>query len=61
MLDEILENPAFWILSGFAVVAELIGFIVSKKSTNLPALPFWQFLILVLGTIVICALFAGRE
>lgn len=60
-IDDILNNPGFWILGGLAVVAELIGFIISKKSTDLPAFPFWQFLLLVLGTIFIAAVIAGRE
>ena len=60
-IEDTLNNPGFWILAGGAVIAELIGFIISKKSTSLPAFPFWQFLILVFATIIIAALIAGRE
>ena len=60
-IEEILENPAFWILAGLGVGAELLGFIISNKSENLPAFPVWQFLILVLGTIIIAAVFASRD
>lgn len=60
-LDDVLNNPAFWILAGIGVVAEVIGFIISKKSENLPAFPLWQFLILVFGTIIIAAVFASRD
>ncbi len=60
-VEDTLENPAFWILAGLMVVAEIIGFIWSNRSENLPAFPVWQFLVLVLGTIVIAAVFASRD
>ena len=60
-IDDILENPAFWILAGLGVGAEVIGFIIASKSENLPAFPVWQFLGLVLGTIIIAAIFASRD
>lgn len=59
-IEEIIENPGFWILAGLGVAAETIGFIISKRSSDLPAFPLWQFLILVLGTIVAAAIFANR-
>ncbi len=61
MLDDILESPAFWLLGGGAVLAEVIGFIVSKRVEDLPAFPVWQFLLLVAGTLVIAAIIAGRD
>ncbi len=61
MLDDILDNPAFYILAGIGVSAEVIGFILASKSESLPAFPLWQFLILVAGTIVISAVIASRD
>jgi len=60
-IEETLENPAFWMLGGGAIAAESIGYIVSNRSADLPAFPFWQFLVLVVGTIVIAAVFANRN
>ena len=60
-LDDILENPAFWILGGLGIAAELIGYIISKKSENLPALPIWQLIALMIGTLIIAAIFASRD
>ena len=60
MLDDVLDNPAFYILAGIGVTAEVIGFIISKKS-GIGAFPLWQFLILVAGTIVIAAVIASRD
>ncbi len=59
-IEDILDNPAFYILAGIGVTAEVIGFIVSKKS-GIDAFPLWQFLILVAGTIVIAAIIASRD
>ena len=59
-LEDVIENPAFWILTGLAITAETIGFIISRKS-GLDAFPLWQFLILVAGTIIISAVIAGRD
>lgn len=60
-VEDILANPVFWILGGGAVIAELIGYIISKRSESLPTFPLWQFLILVIGTIIIAAVFAGQD
>ena len=59
-VEDILDNPAFYILAGLAITAETIGFIISRKS-ELGTFPLWQFLLLIAGTIVICAIFANRE
>jgi len=58
-IEEILESPAFWILAGFAVIAETVGWIMSR-SWEAGGIPVWQFIILVLGTIFAAAAFAGR-
>lgn len=60
MFEEAIENPAFWILGGGAVAAELIGFLYGAKM-GMPSFPIWQFLIILGGTVVIAAVIAGRE
>lgn len=60
-ISDALDNPAFWLLGGGAVLAEIIGFIISKKSEGLPEFPLWQFLILILGTLVAAAVFANKS
>lgn len=59
MLDEILESRAFWILGGLGIGAELLGWIVSRNA-GWEALPFWQLLILMAGTLGAAAFFALR-
>jgi len=58
--DDILENPAFWILTGLGVVAIVIGWIISRKS-ELGSLPTWQMLVLILGVIIAAAVFANKD
>lgn len=59
-ITEALESPAFWILGAGGVTAEVIGYIASKKM-ELVAMPFWQFLILVIVTLLAAAFFATRD
>ena len=58
-LEDIFDNPAFWILGLGGVTAEVIGWRVSKSFGA--SLPMWQFLILIIGTLVAAAFFANRE
>ncbi len=58
-IEEVLENPAFWILAAIGVVAETIGWIMSR-SWESGGMPVYQFIALVLGTIVIAAFWANR-
>lgn len=60
MIDEVLESPAFWLLGGGAITAELLGYIISKRM-GLDAFPIWQLLIVMVGTLVAAAFFALRE
>jgi len=60
MIEDILESPGFYILAGLGIVATTIGFIVSRKS-GLEPLPIWQFIALLIGIVVISAVFAGRD
>lgn len=60
VLDEILESPAFWILGGFGIVAELLGFIISKKM-GIEAFPLWQLVIIMIFTLGVAAFFALRD
>jgi len=58
--DEILESPAFWLLSGGGLAAELLGYIISKRM-DMMVLPIWQLLIIMAGTLVAAAFFALKE
>jgi len=60
MIEEVIESPAFWILGGGGVLAELIGWIASKKFIG-DALPLWQLGILMVGTLIAGAYFALKE
>lgn len=59
MLEEVFESPAFWILGGGGVAAEVLGFVVAKNM-GLALLPWWQLLILIVGTLVAAGVFALR-
>ncbi len=59
-IDDILENPAFWLLGGFGIVAVVIGWIVSSKM-EAGSLPTWQMLALIAGVILAAAAFASRD
>lgn len=59
-IDDLIDNPAFLILAGGGILMELIGWVVSKKA-HIAAIPFWELLILMLGTIIASAIFANRE
>jgi len=58
--EEAFESPGFWILVGLGIAAELIGYIVSRR-TGLAAFTWWQFLLVVLITIIAAAFFATRD
>ena len=58
-LDDILSNPAFYILAALGLSAEIIGWKMSKSFGA--TFPLWQFIILMVGTVIASAVFAGRE
>ena len=58
--EEILSSPAFWILGGVGVIMEVLGYIVGKNM-GLPAFPLWQFIVLIIVTIIAAGFFASRE
>lgn len=60
VFDDILDNPAFWLLGGGAVIAEVLGFIIAKKN-DLDVFPVWQFILVIIGTLIAAAFFATRE
>lgn len=60
MLEELMESPAFWMLGGGAVIAEVLGWIISKNTME-NAFPIWQLLILIAGTLVAAAFIALKE
>jgi len=58
--DEILESPAFWLLGAGGVGAEILGWIVSKRA-GWVAMPLWQLLVMIIGTLVAAAYFATKD
>lgn len=60
-IENAIENPAFWILGGGAIIAEVLGFIASKSFENAVSFPLWQFIILILGTLIAAAAIANRN
>jgi hypothetical protein len=62
MLDfsELLESPGFLILAGGGVACELVGWLYSKRVMEF-SFPIWQLLIMMAGTVVAAAIFAGRD
>lgn len=58
-IEEALDEPGFWILGGGAIAMEVIGYIISQSMEY--SLPFWQLIILMLGTLVAAAFFATRD
>jgi len=59
-IEDALEEPGFWILAGLGLSAELIGYIISKKS-ELGAFPLWQLIVVMVGTIFASAYFATKD
>lgn len=59
-LEEALESEGFYLLGGGAVLAEVIGFIVAKKA-GLAAFPVWQFLLLLIGTVIAAAVISTKN
>ena len=60
MIDELLESPAFWLLGGGGIAAELIGYMASKRMDLMP-LPLWQLGVMMAGTLVAAAYFALKD
>lgn len=60
MFEDILDNQAFWVLAGFGVGAEVLGFVIARNA-GWETFPLWQFILLILGTLVGCAFIANRE
>lgn len=58
--EELLESPAFLILGGGALIAEILGWIISKRM-GLGGFPVWQLLILMAGTLVAAAVISQRD
>ncbi len=59
MLNEALESPAFWILAGLGIGAEVLGYIASKNA-GLAIMPIWMLLVMMLVTIGASAFFATQ-
>lgn len=59
-LEEALEEPGFYILAGLGIVAEVLGYIISKR-TGIAVFPWWQFLLVIVVTIIAAAFFTTRD
>jgi hypothetical protein len=60
MIEELQDSPAFWLLGGGGLAAELLGYIISKRM-GMEAFPLWQLLVVMAGTLVAAAFFALKE
>lgn len=60
MIDELMESPAFWMLGGGAIIAELLGWLYSRNHLDY-SMPIWQLIIMMLGTLGAAAYFALKE
>ena len=60
MLDEVLESPTFWILGIGGVSMEVLGYIMGKNM-GFGTFPFWQFIVLIIGTLCAAAFFALKD
>lgn len=60
MIDELIENTGFWLLAGGGLIAEVLGYILSKRM-GFEAFPLWQLIIVMIGTVVAAAFFATRS
>jgi len=58
--DDISDSPAFWILAGGGVAAEVAGYILSKSWTGV-SFPIWQLIIIMAGTVMAAAYFASKD
>ncbi|HJX50862.1 MAG TPA: hypothetical protein VJ438_05375 [Candidatus Nanoarchaeia archaeon] len=58
-VDEVLENPGFWILAGGGIAMEILGWTVGRNM-GIGSFPIWQLLIIMIGTVIASAFFAMR-
>jgi len=56
----ILESPGFWILGAGGLIAEILGYMWAR-SNGWELMPFWQLIVMMLGTLAAAAFFATRE
>lgn len=60
IISEAMESPGFWILGSVGSAMVIIGWIISKKMEGLPAMPFWQIIVVII-TVWLASAFFGRE
>jgi len=58
-LDDLLNNPGFWILGGGGVAMEIVGWIISKRMMEY-SFPIWQLGVMIIGTLIAAAIFANK-
>ena len=59
-LEDALESPAFWLLAGGGLIAEILGYIMSKRM-ELEMLPLWQLGLIMIVTVLAAAFFATKD
>ena len=59
-IEEIIESPAFWLLGAGGVIAEVLGYMWSRNQ-GWEVMPFWQLVVIILGTLLAAAYFATKE
>jgi hypothetical protein len=59
MLEEILESPAFYILTGIGYVAFVFMLVILKGMGNSSIMPFWVKIVTIIAIPVAAALFTG--
>lgn len=59
-IEEILESPAFWLLGGGGIIAEVMGYLWSRNA-GWEVMPFWQLVVMMIVTLIAAAYFATKE
>lgn len=59
-IEEVLESPGFWILGGGGVAAIVLGYTWGRNQ-GWEVMPFWQLIVMIIGTLLAAAYFATKE
>lgn len=58
--EEAFESPGFWILAGLGIAAEVIGYVISKR-TGIAAFPVWQLILVMIVTVLAAVFFSTQD
>lgn len=58
--EEAFESPGFWILAGLGIAAEVIGYVISKR-TGIAAFPVWQLVLVMIVTVLAAVFFSTQD